>query len=326
MECGIYLLARDDPGLSFLLAANQMLHEIVHTLVHEQRFSVVTSYLSEVSTTFLHSNRFELWAAFDGTLVQFDDTDGFAGHVAIASPDVSAALAGRAAPPGNRLIMSLHSPTSSRIDGVMAWSFDEPREIDESTRAVLSQIVGLVEVGLEREILLRSAEFERTTWHSRAIHDTLTGLYNRVSLDDSFTRLLSFDDANDTPRVAALMIDIDLFKNVNDRFGHPVGDRVLAHVGRSITASVRPTDLAFRFGGEEFLVLLSHVDALTAERAAERIRARVAENPGGDPAVSVSVGVTMRRRAEGPAALLLRADQALYRAKASGRDCVVVDR
>lgn len=73
-------------------------------------------------------------------------------------------------------------------------------------------------------------------------------------------------------------------------------------------------------------MLLSHVDALTAVRAAERIRARIAESPAGDPAVSVSVGVAMRRRAEGPAALLERADRALYQAKASGRDCVVVDR
>ena len=197
--------------------------------------------------------------------------------------------------------------------------------LNEPTHAVLGQIIGLTEVGLERELFARSADLERAAWHTQAIHDSLTGLYNRVSLTESFSQLMAFDDQNGLPRIAAMMmIDIDHFRDVNDVYGKPVGDRILQHVASSILASVRPSDLAFHFGGEEFLVLLNNVDFTRAMTAAERIRASVA---GGDdelPKVTSSMDVALRHAGESQETLITRADLALYESKREGRNRISV--
>ena len=320
LECGIFLLARDDPGLAFLLAANQTIRDVVNTMVREQDFAVVAAYLAELATRSLGAEYFELWAGTTTTFYQFDRSDSFAGHGAEPPSDVASVLAGATAESGLRLILPLRSPVSSQIDGAMLWGFRERRVLSDATTTVLSQIISLVEVGLERELLRRSADLERAAWHTQAIHDSLTGLYNRVSLDDSFVRLASFDDRNPAPRIAALMIDIDLFKQVNDTFGHSAGDQVIQRVAESITQSVRPSDLVFRFGGEEFLILISNVDATTAITAAERIRVRVASWGVEVPTVTVSVGVALRHVGEAHETLIARADKALYLAKVNGRN------
>jgi diguanylate cyclase len=136
--------------------------------------------------------------------------------------------------------------------------------------------------------------------------------------------MFALDDRNETAQVAALMIDIDLFKRVNDTYGHPTGDRVLQHVAQAITQSVRPSDLVFRYGGEEFLVLLPDVDHTTALTAAERIRSRIAHPAKECPDVTVSVGVARRHAGEDHEALVARADLALYQAKSNGRDRIEV--
>ena len=324
LECGIYLLAREDPGLAFLLAANATLHDVVDTLVREEQFSTVVAHLAELAQQSLGAQYLELWAATGDTLLQFEQGDGFAGHRADPPADVRDVLKGDRPPTNERLILTLTSRVSNQMDGAVVIGFRERPDLDEPTLAVVGQIAGLVEVGLEREVLRRSADLERAAWHERAIHDTLTGLYNRVLLSDSARRMFALDDRNETAQVAALMIDIDLFKRVNDTYGHPTGDRVLQHVAQAITQSVRPSDLVFRYGGEEFLVLLPDVDHTTALTAAERIRSRIAHPAKECPDVTVSVGVARRHAGEDHEALVARADLALYQAKSNGRNRVEV--
>ncbi|NNN08248.1 MAG: diguanylate cyclase [Acidimicrobiaceae bacterium] len=324
LECGVFLLTRNDPGLNFLLAANQTIHDVIHTMVREQNFSTVAAYLAGVASKTLSAEYFELWAGGDERWFQFDQSDSFAGHFAQPPDDVVSVLRGWASSTGRRLVLPLTSPKSGKIDGVMVWGFREPRVLSEASMSVLSQIISLVEVGLEREILHRSLDLERTEWHMQAIHDSLTGLYNRVSLEDSFHRLAAFDDRNLSPQMAALLIDIDYFKRVNDMFGHAAGDVVLQRVAKAISQSVRPSDLVFRYGGEEFLVLMSNVDPTTAIKAAERIRGCVANSGVEVPTVSVSVGVALRYPGEVHQPLIARADQALFLAKSNGRDRVEI--
>jgi diguanylate cyclase (GGDEF)-like protein len=324
LECGIYLLAREDPGLAFLLAANRAIHDVVDALVREEQFSAVTAQLAELAQQSLGAQYLELWAATGETLLQFEQGDGFAGHRADPPADVQGVLRGEPAPDSARLILALTSPASNQIDGAVVLGFRERPNLGKPAIAVVGQIAGLVEVGLEREVLRRSADLERAAWHERAIHDTLTGLYNRVLLSDSARRMFALDDRNETAQVAALMIDIDLFKRVNDTYGHPTGDRVLQHVAQAITQSVRPSDLVFRFGGEEFLVLLPDVDEATAIAAAERIRTNVAHPAEECPDVTVSVGVAHRHEGEDHEDLVARADLALYQAKSNGRNRVEV--
>jgi hypothetical protein len=176
LECGIHLLARNDPGLAFLLEANRTIHDVLDTLVGEPKFA-------------------------------------------------AAVLAGEEPEPSDRLLMPLTSPASGRVVAVAVLEFLDRPELDEPSRAALQQIADLVEVGMEREVLRRVGDFERSRLYEQAVHDPLTGLHNRLSLDDATARICATDDRGSAPKVAALMIDIDHFKRVNDTYGHPVGDR-----------------------------------------------------------------------------------------------------
>jgi diguanylate cyclase (GGDEF)-like protein len=146
-----------------------------------------------------------------------------------------------------------------------------------------------------------------------AYRDQLTGLWNRRACDD---RLLALTQAGG-PEAAVLMLDIDEFKTINDTYGHEAGDAALVHVAERIAASIRPSDFATRFGGDEFMILLPSTTAKRAAVVAERIRASVQENLI-DPPVTVSIGV-----ADASANSLttrLAVDGALYRAKETGRN------
>jgi diguanylate cyclase len=128
------------------------------------------------------------------------------------------------------------------------------------------------------------------------------------------------------------MADIDRFKSINDRFGHPVGDAVLRRAAQSMLTSLREKDMAARFGGEEFAVLLDGVPLMSAKEIAERIRIAVREqtyslrDSGREIVmVTVSLGVAQHRAGEPAAAVAERADAALYRAKGAGRGRVVAE-
>ncbi len=324
LDCGALLLTPDDPGLSFLFAANRTIHGVINTMVKEHDFSTVAEYLAGLAVKTLGADYFELWAGTGGVLFRFERGDDFAGHRDEPPADVTSVLAGESIDPGHRLVLPLRSPSTSTIDGAMVWGFRERRVPSDATIVVLNQIISLVEVGLEREVLRRTTDLELSDWHARAIYDPLTGLRNRASLADTYHQLAAFDDRNRTPQMAALMVDVDHFKVVNDTFGHAAGDLVLQRVAHAIVQSVRPSDPTFRLGGEEFLVLLSNVDLASAHLAAERIRERVAASAPNLPIVTVSVGLALRRLNESQESMLARADAALYQAKQSGRDRVEV--
>jgi len=161
-----------------------------------------------------------------------------------------------------------------------------------------------------------------------ATHDALTGLYNRRHFCEIVDKEIA--RAQRHARALALcIIDVDLFKPVNDRYGHVEGDEVLRRLGAVIRAHVRDDDVAARIGGEEFAVLLCECGAGDAEAFAERLREGVAATafePGGDrQRITVSIGIAAlspSRAARG--SLMAAADAALYRAKNDGRNLVRV--
>ncbi len=165
----------------------------------------------------------------------------------------------------------------------------------------------------------------------QASHDSLTGLWNRpavlAQLDQSLSRARRAGG-----EVAVLMLDVDHFKAINDRFGHQGGDAVLVEIGRRLKAAVRGGDSVGRVGGEEFLVVLENGDLATAELVAQRCRRSIGEQPivvdastGLQATVTVSVGYRVVTRSDhsAPTATVARADAALYEAKACGRNRVV---
>jgi len=169
----------------------------------------------------------------------------------------------------------------------------------------------------------------RDTLRELALRDALTGLYNRRYLDDVLNRELHRAQRNGKP-VAVVMIDIDHFKHFNDKYGHDAGDFVLSALARAITKSIRPSDIACRYGGEELVVVLAEANLECARARAEQMRLAIRDTHLTHlgqtlPAPTASFGVAVSP-ANGmtPADLLKAADQALYRAKEEGRDRVCV--
>jgi diguanylate cyclase (GGDEF)-like protein len=159
-----------------------------------------------------------------------------------------------------------------------------------------------------------------------ARRDGLTSLHNRSAVDEVMQREIKLAHRHKTP-LSLIVIDIDDFKAINDQYGHGMGDRVIQCVARQLSASGRESDVVGRYGGEEFVVLLSNTDRDGALRVAERMRRAVAaatctvdDRP---LEVTVSAGVAVLSEGEDGAAVFERADRALYEAKAAGKDRVV---
>lgn len=157
--------------------------------------------------------------------------------------------------------------------------------------------------------------------------DGLTGLGNRRAFDETFQEIRARAQRHSEP-AALLALDIDHFKRINDTFGHAAGDEVLRAIAEMMAQVLRPFDKAFRVGGEEFMMLLPRADAAKGREIAERIRETIASTPvkfnGEMIHVSVSVGVAELLESLELARLMEKADNALYRAKESGRNQVVV--
>jgi diguanylate cyclase (GGDEF)-like protein len=166
---------------------------------------------------------------------------------------------------------------------------------------------------------------QRDQLRALAERDALTSLPNRRALQAALLRRL--DDARlHHHALSVLFVDLDRFKAINDRHGHAVGDEVLVEVGRRLTHGLREGDMAFRQGGEEFVVLLPGADHDTALTIAERLRSAIAANPmpsrAGGIEVTASIGFATLRDGDSADRLLGRADAAMYRAKQAGRNRV----
>ena len=223
----------------------------------------------------------------------------------------------------------LHSPDGFRI-GTLCVVDPAPRQLDAEDLGLLRDLAVLVENELrlenlgesERELRARLTDAER-----RAAVDSLTCVWNRGAIE----RLLE----NEVTRairqklsLAVIMLDIDNFKDVNDTYGHAAGDLVLTTVADRLRACLRPYDSIGRYGGEEFVFVLTECDDATAATVAERLRASVADTPiameSGPLVVTVSLGACVGRPLPSTTAteLIATADRALYGAKAAGRDRV----
>lgn len=171
----------------------------------------------------------------------------------------------------------------------------------------------------------------RESLRTQAVRDPLTGLYNRRYMQEFLERELHSARRKQRP-VTVMMLDLDHFKRYNDNFGHSIGDRALAIIGEVLLRSVRAEDVACRYGGEEFALILPECSLQKAAVRAEEIRKRIQEGrvqTDGQPAdpVTVSVGLAAFDETTDRVDLLLKlADDALYQAKSEGRNRVVVAR
>src|SRR5947209_5804486 len=163
-----------------------------------------------------------------------------------------------------------------------------------------------------------------------AITDALTGLYNRRYLETHISGLIEHAFSRGKA-LTVLVLDIDYFKSINDSHGHDVGDEVLREFALRVRKSIRGIDLACRYGGEEFVVIMPETDLAVGTTVAERLRRRIAGEPFSvhqgvrSIEVTISVGIAALSDGDNGATVMKRADQALYRAKRAGRNRVVSD-
>ncbi len=203
---------------------------------------------------------------------------------------------------------------NAHLQDRLAWERGEQQRLSGLIWA-LSALLMLLVLSVAALVYL----YRHTRRHART--DGLTGLYNRLHTLERCETEVARAHRHALP-LAVLMFDLDLFKRINDEHGHATGDRVLQEVARHVRGALRVADTAGRVGGEEFLLVLPHTGAQAAWQLAERLRvllaAQVQVVPGWP--VTASFGVALLQPGQGAAALMQQADQALYRAKARGRN------
>jgi two-component system, cell cycle response regulator len=242
---------------------------------------------------------------------------------------------------GLRLCSQLRSLERTRNVPILAIA-----EADNNTRLVRALEIGvndyLVRPFDKNEMLARARTQVRKKRYTErlrdnvqlsiemAITDALTGLYNRRYMETHVGTLVDQAIARGKP-LSVLILDIDYFKSINDTHGHDAGDDVLQDFAIRIRKSIRGIDLACRYGGEEFVVVMPETEMAVATMVAERLRRRIASEPfpiqKGTKVieVTISIGIAALGPADNAAAVIKRADQALYRAKRDGRNRVVPD-
>jgi diguanylate cyclase (GGDEF)-like protein len=203
------------------------------------------------------------------------------------------------------------------------------KALDAGASDYISKPFNAIELEARVRVALRTKQMIDLL-RERARIDAVTGLNNRAAMDDALIAATSAFRRTGHP-VALLMIDLDHFKKINDTYGHGVGDDVIRRVGASIRAGCRPYDIACRFGGDEFGVILAQSDTACAEQVSKRIFNginKIKIRAGGDEIkIACSGGLaSASEMPEGfePADLLKTADEALYRAKSEGRNRLAV--
>jgi diguanylate cyclase (GGDEF)-like protein len=208
--------------------------------------------------------------------------------------------------------------------GRLVLSFDGRVHLKERERRVLGTLARAISASLERARLYAETRSLAERKAHEASHDGLTGLANRTLLHDRL------EEAVAVGPTALLLIDLDHFKTINDRYGHQAGDVVLATAARAARSCLREADTLVRHGGEEFLAILPGITAEQLPAICERVRmmveAAIAHTDRGEVRVTASVGAVGLDDAPDPSAdtLVERADRALYSAKAQGRNRVVL--
>ena len=205
------------------------------------------------------------------------------------------------------------------IDAELFWTL-----INRSS-VVTRNLLRILAARVRRNNLNIVQSYAQQRIHERnALSDSLTGLFNRRWMESTLDRIVE-RCAQGQQALSLLMIDTDYFKRYNDAYGHLAGDQLLVAIARAITGSIRSTDYACRYGGDEFVVVLPHADAVNALQVAESVCCAVRKQSSHagsgslNRPVSVSVGVASLAPDMNVRQLLASADTALYRAKAAGR-------
>ena len=305
LDCGIFLMAQDDLDVARLLRVATVRRRITDALVMAHDFPELARIAERVLPDVLPVESLMLFAdtAAEGLLRFSAETRlrRHAGRNTAPSPETRLALDIPGEGPPAQLVIGLRH------------SIDSTAELND----MFLHLAMPLRAALNRQLEQRDAAEQQRRLLDSATHDAFTGLFNRHAVADL---------AHVDRPFGVLMIDIDHFKQVNDRFGHAAGDQILVGVAGAVLAEVRADDAAIRFGGEEILVVLGSTNQQFVSAIAQRIRSRIAELDfpaiPGLPRVTVSVGAALHESGQDVVASIAEADEQLYRAKHEGRNRV----
>ena len=209
--------------------------------------------------------------------------------------------------------------------GLFGHEFSQPGSIFESYPQMGSFLVTALMAGIMTLVFSHRSHTQRDQLQALVTQDALTGARNRRAMDSDLKTAASLGRRHGTAQ-ALLIMDLDHFKQINDRFGHHAGDQVLIDFVKLTKRWSRHEDLLYRFGGEEFLLLLRNTDLHGLQHVAVQLQDQIRhglQGPGGP--VSVSIGGAVLRPQESWSSWLQRADLCLYQAKSTGRDKIILD-
>lgn len=238
------------------------------------------------------------------------------GPEAARRPGLIVAEEPRGASSPHRVVVPLVDPAGATRGLVAVWGARAPARHGVSLLQALGPLLALH--------LAQASDLDR--FRERASADALTGLHNRATFDERMQEVDALFDRYRRP-VSLLVLDLDHFKDINDRWGHDAGDTVLQQVARTVRATIRDVDFPARYGGEEFVVVLPETMLRAGLDAGERIRAAIEalaiRHGDSEIPVTVSVGVSACPECvDDPSDLFTSADEALYRSKEEGRNRV----
>jgi len=346
LDCGLYLLTRKNSDIARLQALNNLMRETIETMASERDFRVIVGHIFGQVAEVISVKSTDIFCRLgDSKALWMSSSDRFRGSeipIPVGLRD-TAATAETWTPNLTRTVcegglpiavddtdvrLPLFSSDGERFIGIAVLRIGDDYESSPEIEDVLLKISHPVSVAIEREVINRLLDSERSEMYERSIRDPLTNLFTRRYLDDSAQRLIEVHQRNHDAGFSLLMIDIDHFKAVNDTYGHTAGDEVLKAVAGVLHAHCRRADFAVRFGGEEFTVLMPLTDPASAAVLAERLRSEVEslqpQTSAGHIEVTISLGVAEHKPSESLVDTVKKADQALYEAKESGRNRVCI--
>jgi diguanylate cyclase len=215
----------------------------------------------------------------------------------------------------------------AELNQVLAELLRETRQVQDETLKTRDRMLQAHQEVQEAEQRIRDLEAKLQQMSELAREDQLTGSLNRRGLDDVFERELARADRRGTPLCVALL-DLDNFKRLNDTYGHLAGDAALKHLVAVVKDSLRSMDVIARLGGEEFVILLPETPVEAAAQTMTRLQRELTRHfflhENEKLLITFSAGVALRLPGEDQTALIHRADRAMYKAKHSGKNRVVV--
>ncbi len=358
LDCGLYLLGKQDSDIRRLSRLNATLREMTETMLLYRDFRDIATRLLELVQRTLPATRMDYYAVLpNGDMLSLTQYSRYIGTVE-AQPDPVCRFIGgnrsawitahhheeallehrihdgilcdRSSADGERLLtLPLSGSDGNSIDAIVVIALNTEISITAPVLELVTQISKPLYVAIEREVIYRSLDLERERAYQRSIRDSLTGLYTRVYMQDIMARSCALHDRDPGAAIAAIMIDLDHFKRINDGHGHLAGDQVLRRVGALLRDRCRDGDVPVRFGGEEMILFLVGTDATQTSAVAERLRALIQATPimaddGSTLRITASLGVAARSQGEALDNLIRRADEALYVAKQQGRNRVAL--